>query len=361
MRMEKLDLGERSYNIHIGAGLLSELGRYLQEVVPAKKAVLISDDTVYSLYGKEAEKSLRDQGYQVSGYIVKPGEESKSLKVASEIYDILYEANIERSHPLVALGGGVVGDLTGFVAGTWQRGVPFVQVPTTLEAAIDASVGGKTAVNHPKGKNMIGVFNQPKMVLMDTQTFETLSVRDIRSGLAESIKHAVIRDSALFEFHEQHAKEILSLEPTIIETLVGKNCRIKADVVSEDEREGGVRAILNFGHTIGHAIETAGEMKQWRHGEAVALGMVGAGFIAVARGKFSIEEFQRMEKLIKEFELPVRYPDLEFEELYDFMKRDKKVKAGKIRFVLPTRIGETEIVDDVTRVQMAEAVEYLKR
>jgi 3-dehydroquinate synthase len=361
MRIEKLNLGERSYNIYIGAGLLAEVGKYLREVVPAKKAVLISDETVYSLYGKKVEQSLHEHGYQVTGYIVKPGEGSKSLKVASEIYDLLYEANIERSHPLVALGGGVVGDLTGFVAGTWQRGVPFIQVPTTLEAAIDASVGGKTAVNHPKGKNMIGVFNQPKMVLMDIETLSTLSVRDIRSGLAESIKHAVIRDSALFDYHEKYVKEILALEPTIVEPLLGMNCRIKADVVSEDEREGGLRAILNFGHTIGHAIETAGGMKQWRHGEAVALGMVGAGFIAVARGKFSIEEFQRMEKLIGEFELPTRYPDLEFDELYDFMKRDKKVKAGKIRFVLPVRIGETEIVDDVTEIQMAEAVEYLKR
>jgi 3-dehydroquinate synthase len=360
MKIEKLDLGERSYNIHIGAGLLAELGAYLRNVAPAKKAVLISDETVYRLYGKQAETSLRENGYQVTGYIIKPGDKSKSLAVASEIYDILYEASIERSHPLVALGGGVVGDLTGFVAGTWLRGVPFVQVPTTLEADIDASVGGKTAVNHPKGKNLIGVFNQPKMVLMDTETLETLSARDIRAGLAESIKHAVIKDTTLFDYHEEHVKDILSLDLSILETLLARNCRIKADVVSADEREGGLRAILNFGHTIGHAIEIAGGLEQWRHGEAVALGMVGAGFIAVSRGTFSIEEFQRMEKLIRDFELPVRHPDLIFEELFELMKRDKKVKAGKIRFVLPTKIGETEMVDDVTEIQIAEAVEYLK-
>ena len=360
MYTEKVDLGERSYNIYIDGGLLSELGAYLRKVVPSNKAVLITDQTVYRLHGKNAEKSLRNSGYEVIGYIIEPGDRSKSLEVASEIYNVLYEANVEQSNPMIALGGGVVGDLTGFVAGTWLRGVPFVQVPTTLEADIDASVGGKTAVNHPKGKNLIGVFNQPKMVLMDTDTLQTLSARDIRAGLAESIKHAVIRDPAFFEYHQTNSEKILKLDECVLESLLAKNCRIKADVVSEDEREGGVRAILNFGHTIAHAIEIVGGLDQWRHGEAVALGMVGAGFIAVTRGMFPIDQFQRMENLIRQFELPVRHADLNFDELFELMKRDKKVQSGKIRFVLPTQIGQVEIVDDVTEIQIAEAIQYLK-
>jgi 3-dehydroquinate synthase len=360
MHIEKVNLGERSYNIYIDSGLLSDLGQYLRKVAPANKAVMITDETVYRLHGKKAEESLRKNGYQVIGYIIEPGDRSKSLEMASEIYNVLYEASVERSHPMVALGGGVVGDLTGFVAGTWLRGVPFVQVPTTLEADIDASVGGKTAVNHPRGKNLIGVFNQPKMVLMDVDTLQTLSARDIRAGLAESIKHAVIRDAAFFDYHEANAEKILKLDGEVTKELLAKNCHIKAQVVSADEREGGLRAILNFGHTIAHAIEIVGELDQWRHGEAVALGMVAAGFIAVARGLFPIEQFQRMENLIRQFELPVRHPDLNFDELYELMKRDKKVQSGKIRFVLPTRIGEVTMVDDVTEIQIAEAVEYLK-
>ncbi len=360
MLTENLDLGDRSYSIYIGTGLLDKLGNLLRKIVPAGKAALISDTTVYNLYGSQVEESLKLSHYDTYNYIIPPGDRSKSLAMAANIYDMLYEAKIERNHPLVALGGGVVGDLTGFVAATWLRGVPFVQVPTTLEAAIDASVGGKTAVNHPKGKNLIGVFYQPKAVLMDVGTFRTLSPRDVRAGLAESIKHAVIKDTAFFDYHEQHVRKILALDGSVMESLVARNCRIKADVVSADEREGGLRAILNFGHTIAHAIEIAGGLEQWRHGEAVALGMIGAGYIAVRRGIFPKEQFQRMESLIRQFELPCRYPNLHFNQLLELMKRDKKVKAGRIHFVLPTQIGHVEMYDDVTESQIEEAVEYLR-
>ncbi len=362
MEKVKLNLKERTYNpsIYIGNGLLKQLGHYLRKVAPASRAVLISDETVFKLYGAEVEEALKLSNYDLYQYIIKPGDKSKSLRVAEKIYDVLYEAKVERSDPLVALGGGVVGDLTGFVAATWLRGVPFVQVPTTLEADIDASVGGKTAVNHPRGKNLIGVFYQPKIVLMDTDTLETLTNRDIRAGLAESIKHAVIKDPAFFSFHEKQAEKILSLDRSIIERLLAKNCQIKVDIVSGDEREKGARAYLNFGHTVAHAIEVAGKLMKWRHGEAVALGMVAAGFIAAERGTFAREDFVRMESLIHRFGLPTRYKKLDFDFLFNLMKRDKKVKAGKIRFVLPTKIGQVQIVDDVQKSQIAEAVEYLR-
>ncbi len=360
MEKVKLNLGDRSYYIYIGNRLLEQLGRYLRKVVPASRVVLISDKTVYGLYGALAEEALKLSNYDVYTYIIEPGDKSKSLRVAEKIYDVLYEARIERSDPLVALGGGVVGDLTGFVAATWLRGVPFVQVPTTLEADIDASVGGKTGVNHPRGKNLIGSFHQPKMVMMDTDTLETLTNRDIRAGLAESIKHAVIKDEAFFNFHERQAEKILSLAPPILERLLAKNCRIKAEIVSGDERERGARAFLNFGHTVAHAIEVAGKYTKWRHGEAVALGMIASGFIAVGRGTFSRKEFDRMEGLIRRFGLPTRCKNLDVEFLVNLMKWDKKVKAGKIRFVLPRKIGKVELVDDVEKNQIAEAVEYLK-
>jgi 3-dehydroquinate synthase len=360
MQKVKLNLTDRSYYIYIGNGLLDQLGHYLRKVAPASRAVLISDERVYRLYGEKAGDALKLSNYAVYSYIIKPGDKSKSLRVAEKIYDVLYEARIERSDPIVALGGGVVGDLTGFVAATWLRGVPFVQVPTTLEADIDASVGGKTAVNHPRGKNLIGAFYQPKMVLMDTDTVGTLSDRDIRAGLAESIKHAVLKDPAFFKFHEKYADKILSLNRPVLERLLARNCQIKAEIVSSDEREGGVRAYLNFGHTVAHAIEVAGKFTKWRHGEAVALGMIAAGFIAVERGTFSREEFERMENLIQQYGLPIRYGDLDFELLSNLMKRDKKVKAGKIRFVLPTKIGEVKMVDDVQPAEIAEAIEYLK-
>ncbi len=358
MKTVKVDLSERSYDIYIGSGLIDVLGKKLSEIISAKKVALISDKNVYNLYGRQAEESLKQAGLEVFGYVADPGEKTKSLKVAEKIYDFLYDAKIERSDVIVALGGGVIGDLTGFIAGTWLRGVPFVQVPTTLEADIDASVGGKTAVNHPKGKNLIGLFNQPKFVLMDTDTLKTLSSRDIRAGLAESIKHAIIRDADFFQYHKENREKILSLDSSIIEDLLARNCSIKAGVVSEDEREANLRAILNFGHTIGHAIESAG-LYQLRHGEAVALGMISAGFIAKERKMFSDKEFSEIEHIIREYQLPSRLANLDFDILYELMQRDKKVRAGKIRFVLPRRIGDVEIVNDVTVEQIKSAVEYI--
>jgi 3-dehydroquinate synthase len=354
-------LGDRSYDIVIGTGLLSELGERLKRIVPSARACLISDRTVFDLYGEQAERSLEKAGYAVARYVITPGDQSKSLSVAERIYDVLYEAQIDRRSPLVALGGGVVGDLTGFVAATWLRGVPFVQVPTTMEADIDASVGGKTAVNHAKGKNLIGAFHQPRMVLMDTQTLKTLSARDVRAGLAESIKHGMICDAEFFRLHEAQANRILALDESIIEKILARNCQIKAEVVSADERESGLREILNFGHTIGHAIEVWGGYERFRHGEAVALGMMGAGFIGCQMGRFEAQDFARLERIIEKFGLPTRQDDLDSDECIELMKRDKKSRAGTIRFVLPTAIGRVASFDDVPIDIMKEAIAYLGR
>jgi len=356
MQTVRVELGERSYEVTIGPALLASLGERVRQVSGATRLAVISDRTVFDLYGRAAIASLTSAGFTVAHHLIEPGDASKSLAVASEIYDTLYDAKIDRSSCLIALGGGVVGDLTGFVAATWLRGVPFVQVATTLEADIDASVGGKTAVNHPKGKNLIGAFHQPVAVMMDTDVLRTLSARDIRAGLSESIKHGVIRDAAFFEFHEQHAEEILRLETSVIEPLLAKNVAIKASVVGEDEREHGVRAILNFGHTIGHAVEVLGGYGTYRHGEAVAIGMVAAGRIAVLQGRWTQSQCDRMERVIERFELPTRAANLDAEAMIDAMQRDKKVKNGKIRFVLPTRMGFVDVFDDITVEQMREGI-----
>jgi len=359
MEQVRVQLGQRSYDILIGSGLLEDLGRRVRELLPAPTAGLISDENVFALYGQRAVQQLQQAGYELAVKVVPPGDKSKSLEQAARIYDVLYEGRIERSSPLVALGGGMVGDLTGFVAATWLRGVPFVQAPTTLEAAIDASIGGKTAVNHSKGKNLIGAFHQPRLVLMDTDTFSTLEKRDVRAGLAESIKHAIIRDESLFAFHQDHAEAILNLEGSILTPLLRRNCQIKAEVVAADERESNVRAILNFGHTIGHAIEALGGYHLYRHGEAVAAGMVAAAHIAMQRGSITAGQFGRIEALIERFGLPIRTERYDLARVMDVMQRDKKVRAGRIRFVLPVRIGEVEIVEGVTREQIAAALDYL--
>jgi len=355
-----VELGNRSYSIEIAAGLLAKLGVRIKSILPGVRTCLISDETVFDLYGQRALRSLASAGYDPVKYVVTPGDQSKSLGVAERIYDVLYDAELDRSGFLIALGGGVVGDLTGFVAGTWLRGVPFVQVPTTLEAEIDASVGGKTAVNHPRGKNLIGLFHQPRAVLMDTETLKTLSDRDVRAGLAESIKHGMIRDAEFFALHEEKTEQILALDGVVIESLLAHNCRIKAQVVSADEREAGLRAILNFGHTIGHAIEVFGGYDRYRHGEGVALGMVAAGFISCGMKRFRQGDFERMERLIGKFGLPTRTRDLDPRAMLELMKRDKKAKAGKIRFVLPLAIGRVDVFDDVPIELMAEAIGYLQ-
>lgn len=359
VRTVEVPLGDRSYSIIIGSGVLDSLGSRLAELCPSPTAAVISDDNVAPHYAERALQSLTAAGYKTSLMVVRAGEQSKSLAMASGLYGDLARAGIERSSPLVSLGGGVVGDLTGFIAATWLRGVPFVQVPTTVEADVDASVGGKTAVNHDAGKNLIGAFHQPRMVLIDTATLATLDVRDHRAGLAESVKHGVIRDADFFTWHEENASDILLRDEAVMAELIERNCRIKADVVRSDEREAGVRAILNFGHTIGHAIE-AEQGYALRHGECVALGMIAACAIAVRRGMIDQADADRVTTLLKKLGLSTRLeamPDMGSQRA--LMMKDKKVAAGKLRFVLPTSIGEVVITSDVTWEEIEASYEAI--
>jgi 3-dehydroquinate synthase len=350
-RIVRVDVQPRGYNVFISDGGLTGLGAKLREVSKARLTAVITDENVKPLHAEMALASLRNANFEPILLTVPAGEGSKSLARLSELYDALADARIDRWSPLVALGGGVVGDLTGFLASTWVRGVPFVQCPTTLEADVDASVGGKTGINHRSGKNMIGAFYQPLFVLIDTRTLATLSERDFRAGLAESVKHAVIRDAAFFEWHEHNADGVLAQTPAALIELVERNVRIKAEVVSADERETtGLRALLNFGHTVGHAIETTTARRRdpWRHGECVAIGMVAACEISVLAGRLTRDTAERVVRLLERLHLPTRAPFTgQHAELIDLMQSDKKSAHGKVRFVLADGIGRAGLYDDV--------------
>lgn len=350
-RLVPVDVQPHPYPVIVGAGALAGLGPQLKRVARAARVTVLTDENVRPLYADQALASLRDAGFEPSLITVPAGESSKSLERLACVYDALAAAHMDRTSTLISLGGGVIGDLGGFAAATWLRGIPFVQCPTTVEADVDASVGGKTAVNHPSGKNLIGAFYQPLFVLVDTLTLATLSDRDYRAGLAESIKHAVIQDAKLFDWHEQNFKTILSRDPAALGSLIESNIRIKAAIVARDEREiTGLRALLNFGHTVGHAIETAMARRgdPWRHGEAVAAGMVAAAEMSVAAGKLDRTSAERIIALIDRFGLPTTAPLKGHEaELMEIMTADKKIAAGKLRFVLADAIGHATLYGDI--------------
>lgn len=358
MEQVYIDLGPRSYYIYIGSGLLSRLGAYLQNIEVTRKALLVTNPVVGSLYGAAAAASLAGAGFQVVRAEIPDGEEYKNLDKAAELYDLAYAHGLDRRSPVVALGGGVIGDLAGFVAATYLRGVPFVQVPTTLLAQVDASVGGKVAVNHPRGKNIIGAFYQPRLVLADLDTLKTLHPREIRAGLAEVIKYGVIADRDFFGWLEENLERLLTLEPGPLARAVAASCRIKARVVQEDETEQGRRAILNFGHTVGHAIEALTGYTLYRHGEAVAVGMAVAVRLAVALGMLPEGEAARVVSLIRRAGLPLAIPaELTPDALLGSMRRDKKVLAGRLTFVVPVAIGQVEVVRDVGETVVRQVLE----
>ncbi|HUW83852.1 MAG TPA: 3-dehydroquinate synthase [Phycisphaerae bacterium] len=351
-----VNLGDRGYPVLIGSGLLNRFGDLLGPRLVPTSAVVVSDHTVAGLYAERLLTSLGEAGCRTALLEVAPGESSKSLAVASQLYDQLSALGVDRQSAIIALGGGVVGDLSGFVAATWLRGLPFVQVPTTLEADIDASVGGKTAVNHPSGKNLIGAFHQPRLVIIDVECLRTLDKRDLRAGLAESIKHAAIRDADFFVWQRERANLILGGDEAVLAELIQRNCRIKAEVVAEDEREAGLRAILNFGHTIGHAIEAECQFGL-RHGECVALGMIAANHIATHRGLLDPDQARQIRDLTERLQLPCRLPQrLDADALGRRMRHDKKFLAGHMRFVLVDRIGQARIVDDVGNAEVVGAL-----
>ncbi len=340
-----VELNNRSYPIEIKRGLISEAGERLKSLGFSGKCAIISNPLVYSLYGEGLHESLCLGGFEPLLITVPDGEQYKSLTELKKIYDVLVENRFERGSPIIALGGGVIGDIAGFAAATYLRGVPFVQVPTTLLAEVDSSVGGKTAVNHIGGKNLIGSFYQPRCVLIDPDTLKTLEERDIKTGLAEVVKYGVILDKEFFKFLEQNAAGLLALKDVIIKA-ISRSCAIKAEVVSADEFEtSGKRAVLNLGHTFGHAIESIAGYGVYRHGEAVAMGMVMAARFSVKLGLCKSETAERIEALISAMGLPTEPPEIKAEAYIKAMRHDKKVSGGRMRFILIRDIGEVLLRD----------------
>jgi len=348
----------RHYPIYIGAGLLS--GDLLRQHIQGKRVLLVSNCTVAPLYAKRLRPQLT--GLQVDELALPDGEAYKTLQTLETILAFLLERNHGRDTTLIALGGGVVGDMVGFAAACYQRGVDFIQVPTTLLAQVDSSVGGKTAVNHPLGKNMIGAFHQPQAVVIDTDCLASLPPREFAAGMAEVIKYGIIADHSFLQWLEANVEALQGHDPVALTYAIERSCAIKAQIVGEDETEQGVRALLNLGHTYGHAIEAEQGYGNWLHGEAVAAGMALACRTAVLRGQMNAAEELRVVKLLQRFELPVVPPSgMDFDAFLTHMRRDKKVKSGRIRLVLPVGLGAAEVTDTVGEEVLREAIDQCAR
>lgn len=354
MKEVRVELGDNGYEIYIGSGLLGQTGRWLKEIGFSDKLVMITDPTVKKLYGNSLSRSLTKDGFSLVTLLVPVGEQHKSLETAGRLYHELTSSYAERNTPILALGGGVIGDLAGFVAATYMRGVPFVQIPTTLLAQVDSSIGGKTAVDHGQLKNKIGVFYQPKLVIADIDTLKTLPERELANGLAEVIKSAAIRSKDFFVYLERNIEKVKSLDKKVIEEVVFQTVKVKAEVVAKDERDTGLRNILNYGHTIGHAIESASDFKM-SHGQAVAIGMVAAARVSNRTGILSYNEVARLRSLIEKAGLSTQMPELKPSEIIQNMRHDKKVAQERIKFVLLNSIGNAFVTDEVT-LDMVEKV-----
>jgi 3-dehydroquinate synthase len=346
MQTLNVDLGERSYPIHIGAGLLDRPELLLPHLAQ-KRVAVVTNTTVAPLYLERLTATLQAGGVTVTPIVLPDGEAHKNWETLNLIFGALLTQRAERKTTLIALGGGVIGDMTGFAAACYQRGIPFIQVPTTLLSQVDSSVGGKTGINHPLGKNMIGAFYQPKVVLADTDTLKTLPARELSAGLAEVIKYGLIWDADFLAWLEANMDKLRALDPAAITHAIYRSCEIKAQVVGQDEREGGIRAILNLGHTFGHAIETGMGYGNWLHGEAVAAGMVMAAQTSQRMGWLTEADVARTRALIRAAGLPDGAPDLGVATWLDYMGHDKKVESGKLRFVLLKKLGEAVITADV--------------
>jgi 3-dehydroquinate synthase len=357
--MEKIrvELAERSYDISIGWNILDKIGEAVKSFGLSPKISIVSNPTVFSLYGKRVSDSIKKAGFDVIAVIIPDGEEYKDLLWVQHIYDELLKDKLDRLSALVALGGGVIGDITGFAASTYMRGISYIQVPTTLLAQVDSSVGGKTGVNHKLGKNMIGTFWQPRLVWIDVEALKTLPKRELLAGLAEVIKYGVILDEGLFDFIETNREKILSLESNSLIHIIKRSCEIKAEVVSKDERESGLRSILNYGHTIGHAIETATEYKRYLHGEAVAIGMYLEARLSQMLDLISRKQLFRIKDLIDSYGLPSEVPaDLDINRIFSSIQLDKKAVAGELKFILPEKIGKVRIHKGVTEKSIRKAL-----
>ncbi len=355
MQTLRVALGERSYPIHVGAGLLGEPDLYVPHV-RGKRVGVVTNRVVAPLYLERVRQALEKAGARVVPILVDDGEQAKSWAVLDAVFDALLAARLGRDALLAALGGGVIGDLAGFAAAVYQRGIPFLQLPTTLLAQVDSSVGGKTAINHARGKNMIGAFHQPLAVIADVASLDTLPERELRAGLAEVIKHGFILDLEFVGWLETNIEKLLARERVALEHAVRRSCELKAQVVATDERESGVRAILNFGHTFGHAIETGAGYGKWLHGEAVAVGMAMAAELSVRAGLLGASDAGRVKALIARAGLPLRGPELAPERYLELMQVDKKVAAGELRFVLLEGLGRAALRGGLDEAMVRESI-----
>ncbi len=358
MQTLRVALAERSYPIYVGKGLLGRADLVVPFLV-RKKVAVVTNATVAELFLERLAGTLAGVGVETVRVVVADGEEYKDWRTLNSIFDHLLNHRCGRDTTLIALGGGVIGDLAGFAAATYQRGVPLVQIPTTLLAQVDSSVGGKTAINHPLGKNMIGAFHQPQLVLVDMDTLKTLPGRELHAGLAEVIKHGLTRDAEFFGWLEANLERLLAREPEALEHAVLRSIAIKADIVAEDERESGPRALLNFGHTFGHAIETGSGYGAWLHGEAVAAGMVMAADLSRQLGYLSEADTQRIRSLVQRASLPIEAKGISPQRMLELMSVDKKARDGSIRFVLLERIGSAILRADVSPAAVDQALSRL--
>jgi shikimate kinase/3-dehydroquinate synthase len=343
-----VETSSRHYPFFAGWGLLSKLGEKMGQAGLSGNAIIISDETVFSIYGDQSREAIRNSGFSVDYYLVPPGEASKDINAAVKIYDFLIKCKVERNDVIVALGGGVVGDLVGFVAATYLRGVPWVQVPTSLVGMVDASIGGKVAVDHPQGKNLIGAFYQPCLVLADVQVLTSLPQREFASGWAEVIKHGLISDAEFFKILEDNVEKLISLTPDITTNVIARSACIKARIVAEDERDTGKRITLNYGHTVAHGLETASHYKKFLHGEAVAIGMMAAAKLSQRLGLLPQNVVQRQQSLLEKFNLPVNCSGVSLDDALAAMELDKKVRNKAIQWVLLEDIGKVIIRTDVS-------------
>ena len=355
MQTVRVALGERTYPIHIGAGLLGRTDLLLPHLA-AKRVAIVSNTTVAPLYLDRVAGPLESAGVRVTRVLIPDGEAHKDWATLNVVFDALLGARCDRQTTVLALGGGVVGDLAGFAAATFMRGVPFIQIPTTLLAQVDSSVGGKTGINHPLGKNMIGAFHQPQLVLADVRTLDTLPSREVAAGLAEVIKHGLILDASFFDWLEVNMERLVARDPDALEYAVRRSVEIKAEIVARDERETGDRALLNFGHTFGHAIEAGLGFGTWLHGEAVGAGMVMAADLSYRLGHLGDPDVVRVRQLVARAGLPTAAPSLDPDRYLDLMSFDKKAQGGRVRFILLKRLGNAYIHNDAPADRLAETL-----
>ena len=359
MQTLHIQLETRTYPIYIGEGLLSQI-QLIEPHLKQKHVAVVTNTTVAPLYLDSLLSLLKQHGIKAFPIILPDGEAYKNQETLNLIYDALLKEKCERTVTLIALGGGVIGDITGYAAATYLRGVPFIQIPTTLLSQVDSSVGGKTGINHPMGKNMIGAFYQPQCVIADIETLKTLPPREFSAGLAEVIKYGLIRDEAFFDWLEKNIEGLMKLNPSLLIEAIERSCQNKADVVEMDEHESGIRATLNLGHTFGHAIENAMGYGVWLHGEAVATGMVMAANLSKLMGWLKDTEFNRIVKLLTEAKLPIDPPKISEDQYLHLMSMDKKVVDGKIRLVLQKGIGDSVITSDYDANHLKTTLQTLK-